>query len=58
MDPNHPGRDADESLLDHASPERQDFEELVPDGMEDEANVTPDDEHSAEEEAMHPVEGG
>jgi hypothetical protein len=52
VDPNHPGRDADESLLDRGTPERQDMDELVPDGMEDESNVTPDPEAAAEESAV------
>jgi hypothetical protein len=54
MDPNHPDRDTDESLLDHATPERQDMDDLVADGMDDEANVTPEEDGVAEEEAVRP----
>lgn len=40
-------------LLDKRLPERQDFEELVADGLTDEANVAPGDEPAAEQAAMH-----
>jgi hypothetical protein len=52
VDPNHPGKDADESLLDRGTQERQDIDELVPDGLDDEANVTPDPDLAAEESAL------
>ena len=55
MDPNHPARDTDESLLDNATPERQDMDELVADGLEDEANVTPEEDRAAEEAAVRRI---
>jgi|GEM_PF-3712427 len=44
--------DLEASRLDHATPERHDIDELVPDGLEDEANVTPDGERAAEDVAV------
>lgn len=40
------------SRLDSSTPERHDIDEFVPDGMEDEANVTPDLDPAAEEAAV------
>lgn len=45
----------DPSRLDEATEERQSVEELVPDGMEDEANVEDVSEPSAEEDALGTV---
>lgn len=43
------------SRLRHDTPERQDFDDIVPDGLVDEANVDPDGDRAAEEEAMRQV---
>jgi hypothetical protein len=47
-DPDDPER----SRLDDSTPERHDMDEYVADGMEDEANVTPDLDAPAEEVAV------
>lgn len=46
-------QDSDRSRLDESTPERQDMDELVADGLEDDSNVSPEPEPSAEEEAVH-----
>jgi hypothetical protein len=46
-------RDAlERSRLDHSTPERHDMDEFVADGLDDEANVTPDLDAPAEEVAV------
>ena len=45
-----------ESELDQSTPERQTIDDLVPDGMEDEANVTPEPVLAPEEQAMRTEE--
>jgi hypothetical protein len=45
-------RDLERSRLDNATPNRHDMDEFVPDGLEDEANVTPELDPAAEEAAM------
>lgn len=46
---------SESSRLRHDTPERQDFDDIVPDGMVDEANVDPDGDRPAEEEAVRQV---
>ena len=50
--PDFTEQEGDPSRLDRATEERQSIEELVPDGMEDEANVEDAPEQPAEEEAL------
>lgn len=45
----------EESRLRTDTPERQDVDELVADGMEDEANVDPDGDGMTEEDAVREI---
>lgn len=46
------GRGLKRSRLDDATPNRHDMDEFVADGLEDEANVTPDLDPAAEDAAV------
>lgn len=44
--------DLERSRLDRGTPERHDMDEFVADGLEDEANVTPEEDPAAEDVAV------